>query len=412
MHSALGRLGHIHLNVTVNMDAAMCARVYVCVYMQVQDAQPGAARQAGGGSPGCVGAPPLHCPSICSPALSSCLSSASTPHHINIAVVTCAIPTSSPACCGPVLPQAALRAKQLAEELASAGSGGGELATEVVEEFISIADGQVVLDRRSTAAGGTAGGSGGGAGGAGGQQAAGVGARGALDFCTWCRGALPVFPHLTAASRPPSMSALCAASPSSSYAVNPKLSITRIGTRAYYKALELLAPQVGGSSGVGAVVVVVAAMELLGGRVPALTSGGRLPLLRVPPARGRPSQVRLDLAQADDARRFGATASAASGSSIASADLSAAPAAGGAAGMAAAALRADAIAQRLSAALLQTPGEPVALAEQVCLRMRMWLPFRFDPTTAGFPYAPAHAHTHTHTHTHAHTRHSPHPCRW
>ncbi|PNW77022.1 hypothetical protein CHLRE_10g419050v5 [Chlamydomonas reinhardtii] len=156
--------------------------------------------------------------------------------------------------------EAALRAKQLAEELASAGSGGGELATEVVEEFISIADGQVVLDRRSTAA----------------------------------------------------------ASPSSSYAVNPKLSITRIGTRAYYKALELLAPQ-----------------------------------------------VRLDLAQADDARRFGATASAASGSSIASADLSAAPAAGGAAGMAAAALRADAIAQRLSAALLQTPGEPVALAEQV-----------------------------------------------
>ena len=28
------------------------------------------------------------------------------------------------------------------------------------------------------------------------------------------------------------------------YRVNPRLSITRVGTRAYYKALELLAPQV------------------------------------------------------------------------------------------------------------------------------------------------------------------------
>lgn len=28
------------------------------------------------------------------------------------------------------------------------------------------------------------------------------------------------------------------------YAVNPKLSITRIGTRAYHKAIEALAPQV------------------------------------------------------------------------------------------------------------------------------------------------------------------------
>jgi F0F1-type ATP synthase alpha subunit len=28
------------------------------------------------------------------------------------------------------------------------------------------------------------------------------------------------------------------------YRVNPKLSITRVGTRAYYKALELLAPQI------------------------------------------------------------------------------------------------------------------------------------------------------------------------
>lgn len=30
------------------------------------------------------------------------------------------------------------------------------------------------------------------------------------------------------------------------YRANPKLSITRVGTRAYYKALEELAPQVGG----------------------------------------------------------------------------------------------------------------------------------------------------------------------
>lgn len=41
--------------------------------------------------------------------------------------------------------QAALRAKMLAEELA-AGASSWELATEVVEEFISIADGQVVLE--------------------------------------------------------------------------------------------------------------------------------------------------------------------------------------------------------------------------------------------------------------------------
>jgi hypothetical protein len=34
------------------------------------------------------------------------------------------------------------------------------------------------------------------------------------------------------------------ASPGDPYRVNPKLSITRVGTRAYYKALEDLAPQV------------------------------------------------------------------------------------------------------------------------------------------------------------------------
>ncbi|KAG2492583.1 hypothetical protein HYH03_009244 [Edaphochlamys debaryana] len=64
--------------------------------------------------------------------------------------------------------------------------------------------------------------------------------------------------------------------------------------------------------------------------------------------------VRLDLAQADDARRFGATASAASGSSLASADIATPPEA-----------RAAARARRLAAALLQAPGEPVPLAEQM-----------------------------------------------
>ncbi len=71
-------------------------------------------------------------------------------------------------------------------------------------------------------------------------------------------------------------------------------------------------------------------------------------------------QVRLGLAQADDARRFGAaaaTGSAASGSSV---DL-----AGGATRLTAADQRADALARRLAAALLQEPGRPASLAEQV-----------------------------------------------
>ncbi|GLI64321.1 hypothetical protein VaNZ11_007548 [Volvox africanus] len=159
--------------------------------------------------------------------------------------------------------EAALRAKMLAEELA-AGAGSGELATEVVEEFISIADGQVVLEGSQQQQ----------------QQLPG-----------------PV-----------------------AYSVNPKLSITRIGTRAFYKALEQLAPQ-----------------------------------------------VRLDLAQADDARRFGgavavSTSSVASGSSI---DLGGGGGSGSGVRLAAADLRADALARRLSAALLQAPGRPASLAEQV-----------------------------------------------
>ncbi|EFJ50639.1 F1F0 ATP synthase, subunit alpha, mitochondrial [Volvox carteri f. nagariensis] len=176
--------------------------------------------------------------------------------------------------------EAALRAKMLAEELA-AGAGSGELATEVVEEFISIADGQVVLEgsqQRSK------------------QQQA-------------------VLSPSSASS-----SASSAAAPPA-YSVNPKLSITRIGTRAYYKALEQLAPQ-----------------------------------------------VRLDLAQADDARRFGGAAAAASTSSAASGsslDLGGGGSGGGAVRLSVADLRADALARRLSAALLQSPGRPASLAEQV-----------------------------------------------
>ena len=63
----------------------------------------------------------------------------------------------------------------------NAKAAPGEMVTEVVEEFISIADGQMVLGERS-------------------------------------------------ASGP--------------YVVNPKLSITRVGTRAYHKALVDIAPQV------------------------------------------------------------------------------------------------------------------------------------------------------------------------
>jgi hypothetical protein len=104
----------------------------------------------------------------------------------------------------PLPPKAALRAKMLAEELA-AGEGSGELATEVVEEFISIADGQLVLEGPPQR-----------------QQQ------------------LQQLQLQPAASS--SLTPTEAAAPA--YVVNPKLSITRIGTRAYYKALEHLAPQV------------------------------------------------------------------------------------------------------------------------------------------------------------------------
>jgi len=121
-----------------------------------------------------------------------------------------------------------------AEAAPPAAQGAREMATEVVEEFISIADGQLVLAERDGSAG--------------------------------------------------------AGAP---YRVNPRLSITRLGTRAYYKALEAVA-----------------------------------------------TQARLDLAQADDARRF----------SAGTADPQVA--------------RADAYSQRLQAALLQPAGRPASLAEQ------------------------------------------------
>ncbi|GIL83718.1 hypothetical protein Vretifemale_12457 [Volvox reticuliferus] len=175
--------------------------------------------------------------------------------------------------------EAALRAKMLAEELA-AGAGSGELATEVVEEFISIADGQVVLE--------------------GPQQQRQQQLQGSTEA--------------SASSSPSSSSSLSGGV----YTVNPKLSITRIGTRAYYKALEQLAPQ-----------------------------------------------VRLDLAQADDARRFGGAAAASTSSVASGSSIDLVSGGNGGVRLAAADLRADALARRLSVALLQAPGRPASLAEEV-----------------------------------------------
>jgi len=123
--------------------------------------------------------------------------------------------------------------KKLAEELAK-DVAEGEMRTEAVEEFISIADGQLVLEDRP--------------------------------------------------------------SPTSSYIFNPKLSVTRIGTRAYYKALETLAPQ-----------------------------------------------IRLDLAQAEDARKFAVSASDPMLKKY------------------------DSYAQRIQAALLQQPGQPTPLEELIVI---------------------------------------------
>jgi F0F1-type ATP synthase alpha subunit len=69
--------------------------------------------------------------------------------------------------------------------------GPGELKTETVEEFISISDGQVVLE-----------------------------------------------PSMSVPSSSESVQGPVA------FSINPKLSITRIGSRAYSKALEQLAPQI------------------------------------------------------------------------------------------------------------------------------------------------------------------------
>lgn len=81
-------------------------------------------------------------------------------------------------------------------------------------------------------------------------------------------------------------------------------------------------------------------------------------------------QVRLDLAQADDARRF-STTSTSSTSSTSSMDGTAAG--GTVAGSHEA--RMDALTRRLGAALVQQPGQPASLAEQVghgCGVLRTW----------------------------------------
>eukprot|EP00878_Enallax_costatus_P026220 GHUV01028110.1.p1 GENE.GHUV01028110.1~~GHUV01028110.1.p1 ORF type:complete len:164 (+),score=44.34 GHUV01028110.1:846-1337(+) len=80
------------------------------------------------------------------------------------------------------------------------------------------------------------------------------------------------------------------------FSVNPKLSITRVGSRAYYKALEHLAPQ-----------------------------------------------IRLDLAQAEDARKFATNQDDP------------------------VLRRYEAYSQRIAAALQQQPGEPVPLEELVVI---------------------------------------------
>ncbi|KAG1671376.1 hypothetical protein FOA52_011873 [Chlamydomonas sp. UWO 241] len=126
---------------------------------------------------------------------------------------------------------AVLEAKARAEASFDASVDVGEIATEVVEEFISISDGQVVLGPRSDCG---------------------------------------------------------------SYVVNPRLSITRVGTRAYHKAMEELA-----------------------------------------------AAVRLDLAQADDARKF----------SLSPDDRLI--------------MRADAYSRRIQAALLQEMRRPASLEQQV-----------------------------------------------
>ena len=128
----------------------------------------------------------------------------------------------------------ALERKAKEEEASSSPStplAQGEIATEVIEEFISISDGQLVLTESL------------------------------LEGC---------------------------------YQVNPRLSITRVGTRAYPKALEEIAPQ-----------------------------------------------VRLDLSQADDARKFSLDL----GDPVIK--------------------RYDAYARRLAAALVQERGQPASLGEQV-----------------------------------------------
>lgn len=141
--------------------------------------------------------------------------------------------------------QAVLEAK-LKAEMQQFEQAPGEMVTEVVEEFISIADGQVVLGER------------------------------------------------------------CA---SGAYVINPRLSITRVGTRAYHKAMEALAPQ-----------------------------------------------VRLDLAQADDARKF----------AVNSEDPTI--------------KKYDSYTRRIQAALLQQHREPASLEEQVVVLLAVQKGFTAEVT--------------------------------
>jgi F0F1-type ATP synthase alpha subunit len=156
-----------------------------------------------------------------------------------------------------------------ASEAAARAAAPHELRTEIVEEFISISDGQAVMDVAAAAA---------------------AGAGGAAE------GAGP--------AAAPSSSSSSLLGPAR-YALNPRLSVTRIGARAYERALAELAPQ-----------------------------------------------ARLELAQADDALRFGGATTASPSSSSSRKDAEDAAAAR---------------ARRLAAALVQPAGSPTPLEELALL---------------------------------------------
>lgn len=89
-------------------------------------------------------------------------------------------------------------------------------------------------------------------------------------------------------------------------ALDPQLSVSRIGSRAYHPAMEALAPQVRGASLVLACMFTVHSC----GRPPHKLLVSPSPPAHLnahPPSLPPPCQVRLDLAQAVDAARYSAS---------------------------------------------------------------------------------------------------------